>query len=60
VAGRGLGRMGWAVGAGWGWGCRRLSLGPGCRSVSKMFGGARGTGMLTAVRVQVTRAMLGL
>jgi hypothetical protein len=44
----------------WGWGCRRLSLGPGRRSVSKMFGGARGTGMLTAVRVQVTRAMLGL
>jgi hypothetical protein len=35
-------------------------LGPDRRSVSKMFGGARGTGMLTAVRVQVTRAMLGL
>ena len=56
---RGLGRMG--LGLPWrGWDCRRLSLGPGRRSVSKMFGGARGTGMLTAVRVRVTWAMLGL
>jgi hypothetical protein len=58
---RGLGWMGLRLpGRDWGWGCLRLSLGPGRRSVSKMFGGARGTGMLTAVRVQVTRAMLGL
>ena len=51
-----------AAAQGWelGWGCRWLILGPGRRSVSKMFGGTRGTGMLTAVRVRVTRAMLGL
>jgi len=61
LCGAGLGPDGaGACRGGRGWAGRRVILGPGRRSVSKMFGGARGTGMLTAVRVQVTWAMLGL